>query len=209
MNTEVIQKEKRSSWKDYFKVSSSSFACVIECNGQSVYDILHPITVACDENGVSYWAIRHDLDLLEDGTLKRPHIHIVLDFGKNTRVSRVFRLLAVALGESATVVFDGAEIPNPRLSVDVAHNRTACIRYLCHMDSEDKVKYAPCEVYSNDYGRFDLAMRANGGQIDVALILDLLQEGNGSLVYILKALGCSLYNKYRNVILDLKKEMNL
>lgn len=98
----------------------------------------------------------HDKDINKDGTLKKPHYHVVLKFdGIKTRkqAEKVFKKIGGV----------GAEVVNsPR----------AYMRYLCHLDNPDKVQYPVEEVVS--YGGADYDMYINTAKDIYTTIGDII-----------------------------------
>lgn len=76
----------------------------------------------------------HDRDVKEDGTLAKPHHHIVLFFEQPMRYKYVLTFIQLAVGLD-TVKY-----------VEPVHNVRAMMRYLTHMDSPEKAQYDPLEV---------------------------------------------------------------
>lgn len=85
----------------------------------------------------------HDKDINKDGTLKKPHIHVMLMFDSvktRKQAEKIFKKISGV----------GAEAVNsPR----------AYARYLCHLDNPDKAQYPIEEVVS--YGGADYDMHIN------------------------------------------------
>lgn len=81
----------------------------------------------------------HDKDKKEDGSLKKPHYHLMMIYDKdsNTTVKRAKRW-----GQLNGVV--GCEI---------IHNTKGYARYLCHLDSKNKARYEVSDVkaFNIDY----------------------------------------------------------
>lgn len=90
----------------------------------------------------------HDRDLKEDGSLKKPHYHVVIDAGKSNKKS----------GDQAREIFDafGGVYPDPDknkakfIQECLVRDRVILLRYLCHLDETDEKKpiYDISEVVS-------------------------------------------------------------
>lgn len=76
----------------------------------------------------------HDRDVKDDGTLAKPHHHIVLFFEQPVRYKYVLKFVQLAVGLD-TVKY-----------VEPVHNVRAMMRYLTHMDSPEKAQYDPLDV---------------------------------------------------------------
>lgn len=83
--------------------------------------------------------ILHDKDVLEDGSDKKPHYHVLLMFDNPRSLTSVVKL-AVKVGAANGVV-------------EPTKSSIGYARYLCHMDSPDKYQYDPDEVLS--FGEID------------------------------------------------------
>lgn len=89
----------------------------------------------------------HDKDVLEDsGELKKPHYHLMVCLsGKKTQkaMSEIFRSFG---GVGCEVVLD----------------RKGYMRYLCHLDNDDKAKYDTDEI--KVFGGLSLDLKADGSR---------------------------------------------
>lgn len=153
----------------------------------------------CKINAKLYAFIGHDKDINEDGTPKFRHIHavIILKDGLNPRLSTSLRRLSEILN------IDGDSI-----DIDGIINLNQCCRYLIHKGYPTKHQYELSEVVSNlsnsdlqDFYSDEIFMTAN-------YIINLVKICNYSTVLILTEIGLKNYLKYRNVIIDLIKELN-
>lgn len=90
----------------------------------------------------------HDRDLKEDGTLKKPHYHVMIDAGKSNKKS----------AEQMVEVFSafGGVYPDPEKNMQLylkeclVRDRVILLRYLCHLDefNEHKPVYDISDVES-------------------------------------------------------------
>lgn len=74
----------------------------------------------------------HDADVLSDGSLKKPHWHIVIKWRNTTTIKAVIKHVCPALG-------------CPMYAKIVASMRLM-LRYLAHQDNPEKAQYNPAEV---------------------------------------------------------------
>lgn len=74
----------------------------------------------------------HDRDVKDDGTMKKPHYHVLLSFGTLKSYEQVLEMVR-PLGVS---------------TVKRVESRTAMTRYLCHLDSPEKALYDVSKVRS-------------------------------------------------------------
>lgn len=89
----------------------------------------------------------HDSDFLPDGSLKKSHYHVMLDFGTTKKSwQQVYDLVSPCGGVLAPIK------SNNTCDSWVACKRT-CARYFCHMDSPDKAQYNTEDITC--FGGFD------------------------------------------------------
>lgn len=77
----------------------------------------------------------HDNDLNADGLPKKPHYHVLLDFGKQKKSWDQVKVLADMCGGVLAPMYE-----NGRCESAVAVKRSYA-RYLCHLDNPDKTQY--------------------------------------------------------------------
>lgn len=85
----------------------------------------------------------HDKDILPDGTLKKPHYHVMLMY------------------DSVKTLEQAQEIFNKIGGVgnEIVQSIRGYARYLCHLDNPEKVQYSPDDVKS--FGGADYIMTVN------------------------------------------------
>lgn len=94
-----------------------------------------------------YAYIIHDKDIKEDGTLKAPHIHIILRLKESYKSSSIGKAFGVA----------------PQYVVGIKGRFSDGLKYLTHMNTPDKFQYADSDVVSN----FDFKLERTLNQSDV------------------------------------------
>lgn len=114
-----------------------------------------------------YAWILHDKDLTEDGEVKEPHYHLILEFN-DCRPRNPIKLLQGFKPDVYTTMIENVK------------STRACVRYLCHLDQPDKMSYEVGEVFSNDTERVeklcsDSKMRDNNDFYYDLLNLDICQ----------------------------------
>lgn len=145
--------------------------------------------------GLKYWAIRHDADILESGEVKRPHFHVVLRFPTRHTQSAVVKYIA-----------DVVDCPKEAVSVAFANPLYRRIRYLMHLDELGTKTVYPLEkVRTNDKQELMNAYNSDSESITGDYLIDLVKRSRGK-VEILRVLGVSCYSKYRLIISDLWNE---
>lgn len=80
----------------------------------------------------------HDKDVNPDGTVKKPHHHILMSFNSKKSFSQI---------KSIT---DSLNQPIPQ----ICHNKVAQIRYFIHLDDPEKYQYSQQDIKT--YGQVDL-----------------------------------------------------
>lgn len=95
-------------------------------------DILDTVETYCQIFNINYCYILHDHDKFENGEDKKAHVHFLIFFPYQKTLSAVSKLLGVP--------------PNMIQYVD---NKVGAIRYLTHIDNEDKYKYNIDSIVSN------------------------------------------------------------
>lgn len=138
---------------------------ILGCN-YTIYKIAECLSYFDDKCRV--WWICHDREKNEDGSLKLPHIHLVLAFGNRQRLSRVLRMFCGAMelspndyicrkedSETKVVTY----VINPWISFEQVISLDKILRYLVHLDQKDeKEQYNPYDVITNDRETFEIAI---------------------------------------------------
>lgn len=89
---------------------------------------------------VSFYAfILHNQDVKEDGTLKKPHYHIMIEWTASTHKS-----ITSEITKGLSQLVD-----NPK-DIKQIKNKTSMARYLRHLDDCNKHQYGLDEVHSSD-----------------------------------------------------------
>lgn len=92
------------------------------------------------ENRIRTYAyIRHDKDILEDGTPKEPHYHVLLSLVDAKAHEQVVNWL------KREVFCSGCNVLAQPIK-----SRASAWRYLTHADNPEKVQYSPDEIQSNN-----------------------------------------------------------
>ena len=93
----------------------------------------------------------HDSDLTEDGSLKKPHYHVVIDFGSKKSLHDIYSDLDPILDQCAVAPF---HIGNSSIESCIAvfnkenrvRNMRSLLRYFTHLDHPDKAQYDPYDI---------------------------------------------------------------
>ena len=114
--------------------------------------LLYPDSCVADWLGVikqlqqPFFVILHDKDVNPDGTLKKPHYHVMILFN-NPRAEGTIRQINLRCGGNGHF--------EPILS------RRGYVRYLCHLDNPEKHQYAPESIlgfYGADYSKESMSV---------------------------------------------------
>lgn len=140
------------------------------------------------------WAyITHDMDVREDGTLKKPHIHLYAKTCNACTVTALAKKLGIASED-----------------IEFVRSVKGCQRYLIHADNPEKAQYQIEEVITN----FDIVKVLDEAteQKRVATILDFVTStGNKStLTVAMYALENNCWSEFRRsyaIIKDIMKEV--
>lgn len=136
--------------------------------------VLYPESCAPDwPSYLEHWKIRaiaspvHDRDKNKDGSLKKPHIHLMLLYPGSKTAASVKRMIE----------------PLKAVGLEPIHNVQRLARYLCHMDDPDKARYNPKEVKT--FGGVDYAtMIQDDGKEDViAVMCDIMDYCDANLCF--------------------------
>lgn len=110
----------------------------------------------------SFSLCTHDLDLREDGTLKKIHTHVVLCFKTRKRALTLAKL------------FNTTELRGINTSLQLIGS----YEYLIHQNEEDKVKYEKSKRYTFNENFFnDLYLQTCDGCDDTLSIIDNIITG--------------------------------
>lgn len=140
-----------------------------------------------------YFIILHDKDTNEHGEIKKPHFHIVMKTRKRITLGGLLRELSELLKIDKTVI-----------SARETINETASIRYLLHLDYQDKHQYAPFEILTK---RHDILKNALDGkeiaqELTATLLIEIIKESKNKLK-IMERIGLNNYTRYRGAIIDI------
>lgn len=81
----------------------------------------------------------HDKDVRPDGTIKKPHRHVLLEFD-GQKPAKDILVLCRALGVNYAIEDQGSD------SYDAIRSRRREERYWCHLDSPGKAQYDPADL---------------------------------------------------------------
>lgn len=172
------------------------FACVVECEPHdekggitikedSLEEHLKDLAVLLN---TTYWAIIHDMDTDENGVIKRPHIHLVLETRSRHTCLGIVRAIA-----------DNFAICNERISVRETKNQNGAIRYLMHLDDFEKTPYPPFDVYTNNQEALNYAICSTEQELTWETLKKAI-KGSKTKVQLIEKIGLKNYTRYSRVI---------
>lgn len=106
------------------------------------------------------YIINHDKDLNEQGELAETHTHIYLEYSNPRKITTVANLLEVETN-----------------FIEIIRNKKGYLRYLTHMDEQDKHRYEANEVYTNHNQSYEMLVRGNS--ITDKEIAEYIIQGRG------------------------------
>lgn len=109
---------------------------------------------------IMVYLINHDKDFNEQGELVETHTHIYLEYTNPRKITTVANLLEVETN-----------------FIEVIRNKKGYLRYLTHMDEQDKHIYQAHEVYTNHNQSYEMLVRGNS--ITDKEIAEYLKQGRG------------------------------
>ena len=136
--------------------------------------------------------IEHDQDLNDDGTPKTNHFHTVITtkrMRKGTLLNDLTELL---------------EIPPNCISINRVKSMRSALRYLIHMDDDDKTQYAPFMVLTNNENYYNSALIERIELITPENLIEIVDKYVTTRQILLK-IGLENYKKWALVIRDLQK----
>lgn len=148
------------------------------------------------KNPFKYWGVLHDKDVLEDGTIKRPHYHVVLRLEKKAMPSGIAKEIARALGSNDI----------NRFGYQRCENRTGMVRYLMHLDDPHKTRYQREDVFTNDETELTACINAvSANDLNAESLIDATDKARNHRE-LLRAIGLGNYIQVKGVISDIWEE---
>lgn len=144
-----------------------------------------------------YFIILHDKDTSEEGEIKKEHYHIVMKTRKRITLGGLLKEMSALLRINITAI-------NAKETI----NEVASIRYLLHLDQEEKHKYAPFEILTK---RQDILKSALEGkeiaeELTAQLLIEIIKTNKNKLK-IMEAIGLANYTRYRGAVIDIIGEL--
>lgn len=135
-----------------------------------------------------YAYILHDRDVKEDGSLKTPHLHIVVTSDKASSASTWIQSLSETIG-----------VKKEAISIEAVRSNIGAIRYLCHKDQPNKTQYEETAICTNVKEYVKQALNSH------EVTLEGLKNCATASEYF-EYVGKDNYSKYRSAWKDLQEE---
>lgn len=131
--------------------------------------------------------ILHDKDTKDDGTLKTPHLHIVLHYE-----SRVYGTLILSTIQQVIGTYFNVN----QVTCEYCNNIRGSIRYLIHKDDTNKYQYSINNIFSN----FDIECYFEDIKNVTIEIIENVCLSSKKLLDVYKSLGIKYTKQYFQVI---------
>ena len=138
--------------------------------------------------------ILHDQDINDDGQLKTAHFHLILE-SKRTRKSTLLKQIS-----------DLLDLPLNCISCKEIINWRKAVRYITHIDYEDKTYYLPSDIYTNDRIYLDSFFASREENICEEKLIEIVRYEKTTAKILLK-IGMENYKKYAQIIRDLQRNI--
>lgn len=174
-------------------IKNVAFVCYPESLPNNIENI-----IKLNSNIRKYAYILHDKDLDDNGDLKKPHYHVVLEYEKSTQKEYIAKNFGIS-----------SELINP------CKNKIGYIIYMSHINECNKVKYDINEIISNYDITQIYSMYFNGLEDEDARVRKVIQKSQeiGSLVELVNwALDNGCYKELKSnywIIRDIRARRDL
>lgn len=153
-----------------------------------------------NKNTKQYAFILHDKDILEDGTPKTPHLHVVCNMNNSKqRIATILNDLTKTLDISAFLV-----------TIDKYSSFNSSIQYLIHKNNEEKYQYDVKDIITNiPTQELDLFMKyeTQSEELTAERLIDVVKKAH-KRTDIMREVGLFNYRINRPVIMDIAQELN-
>lgn len=153
-----------------------------------------------DKNTKQYAFILHDKDILEDGTPKTPHLHVVCNMNSaKQRIATILNDLTKSLDISPLLV-----------TIDKYSSFNASIQYLIHKNNEEKYQYEINDIITNiPPQELELFMKyeTQSEELTAERLIDVVKKAK-KRTDIMREVGLYNYRINRPVIMDIAQELN-
>lgn len=162
--------------------------------------VIDNLKVWLEKNTKQYAFILHDRDVLEDGSKKTPHLHVVCNMNSaKQRIATILNDLTKSLDISPLLV-----------TIDKYSSFNSSIQYLIHKNNEEKYQYDIKDIVTNiPNPELDLFMKYNtqSEELTAERLIDVVRKAK-KRTDIMREVGLFNYRINRPVIMDIAQELN-
>ena len=176
-------------------------SAVTKVNAIVMFDGWHPKDIKArypkfkaylDENAKLYGFVLHEMDVLEDGQMKKPHVHACFQLKKRKRLSTVINDLAK--------VFD---VGNLAVTCKKMSTFEGSFQYLIHKNNPEKFHYSIKDVVTNlDDEEIDTVLNSRSVGLEYEE-LHAICVGSETMLDVMRVVGLGTYQHYRTAIRDM------
>jgi len=149
-----------------------------------------------DEIAINYYFILHDKDINNDtGEIVRPHYHLVFTTAKRVRLGTILNRISKILN-----------IAKLGITIDVAFNYNYHIRYLIHLDDQNKYQYSINYITTNYEKGLEFAQRSKTDKVDADTLIESCGQTK-SRIALMRLIGIGNYITFYRAIDDIYKEL--
>lgn len=171
-------------------IQRTQWFCVLNApKDKTIYDVdsdlLFYLATECDK----YYSIIHDKDVLDNGELKTPHIHLLIELMSRQRKSTILNRISKCV-----------KLPLECISVDECRNITRSAQYLIHLNDKEKYQYSKDNISTNDLDRLNyLLMSEEKTDLTTEELFDIVDNAR-NVRELIKKIGIKCYMQYGRVI---------
>lgn len=162
---------------------------------ETIYDVDKRLLEYLLTDVDKYYHIIHDKDIADNGELKTPHIHLLVELITRQRKSTILNRVS-----------NRCNIPLNCISVDECRNISKSAQYLIHMNDKNKYQYDKKDIETNDEERLKYLLTSNEKTaITTDELFDIVDNAK-TIRELIRKIGIDLYCKYARVIEILWKD---
>lgn len=159
--------------------------------------ILEDLKKWCEQSTNLYAFILHNKDVLENGEIKTPHIHLVAIMKSNRK------RLSTTLSDIAEFI----DVNTLAISIDKMSDIVGSLQYLIHKNNPDKHHYEERDIITNiSQGEMSTYMASDCKSMSIEYLVGVIEK-HRSKIDIMREIGLTYYHLYRNTINDIYKEV--
>lgn len=162
-----------------------------------IKNIMNDLRTWCENEMQLYAFILHDKDVLENGEIKTPHLHLV----GLLKVNR--KRLSSTLNDIANFI----SVNTLAITIDKMSDIVGSLQYLIHKNNKEKHQYECKDIFTNiSQGEMSTYMASDSKSMSIEYLIGVVEQ-NRSKIEIMRIIGLTYYHLYRNTINDIYKEI--